>query len=891
MVHRLNAKKSSILLLLILLLNCLYIDLKITNVHSVKDHWAIDFDGFYLRGEYNIINGTHCRTKDSWITYNESTKIYNAELGWGEWVKNNSGYWQPYVFEEYPNYFKVQTSLIGAEIYDYYAKYYDPYFNEVRLYDERWKVEKWKTQGQGKWEDIGAQSGTPILTALTNNSGVYVDKCFHSWAGWLNITYIFKVGKALKHVVVFESEIQSNETFRVTQEWNGITGTKVKHQSGSNNINGLIIVESPYFEFQKENGNLCIFENQYSMMYNDEDEKLNQSCLMPVLIDTHSQGMKATFTFSNWTLDYEEYLTIDPDTATLTPPNMDSYIQEDQANTNYGTANTLRVRAYASLTRTRRTLTFFHLGSIPAGSTIDLARLDLYYFDKSGNDPVGRTYYTYFVDSHNWTENGVTWNKYDGVSNWDSAGGDYDTTAGASDTVPNSYTWMNWTVTEIVRSWMNSSNNNYGFITKDSNEATANEHACSFYSKEEAVETSKRPILYIEYTPPIAEESYCLQIKACKCDNATALTPYQRIYASLVNGTGTYWLQANSTSHFKWCGQNETDVIVSIHYQNTTNTNCKVYEKTFDLSASAITENAKCQVLDFTFYAEDNAGDLLYDDGCKYYCTFVNGTSFIQSINSSTLTLSNMNNGTLSYRVKWHKNWVTPTETIPLNCTISSFNITCLVANLVPSGYYWNLTTIVTHDLDFRLTCPNSTIITWINANATGNYLYQMLQNGTYKIEARYYDRKVYENNAYSLTGLLNIDKDDFKVKCEIWTLNVTCRFYNHTLIPDLNCDIHFWFSNGTLETYEDDRSVLIEVFNGTSYARCQYNGEWQQAQQTVTLNDGAPTLYYLTSIEEEEPPEEEAPMNVGMVVGMSLVGGLIGALLIVDYKKEKPII
>lgn len=262
-------------------------------------------------GEPEYYRGSNFET---WTYPNGTVKWQSAS----EYVWNSSD-WVPYIFQDLyssEGKYVVQTGLIGAEIYDYYAKFYNPDMTEVRLYDERWEVEKWKTSGKGGWETIGAQSGTPIYKVTQDSDGINVTKSFHSWAGWLNITYIFH--RNLKHTVVWKSEIVSDETFRVLQKWSGIVGDKVKHSQGENNITEATLINSSWFKFQKADGNLTVFE----------DQRMMEQYLQPVIINTHAQGMKADFIFANWTLSTDEKLVVDPTTETLYVESFDSTYTE-----------------------------------------------------------------------------------------------------------------------------------------------------------------------------------------------------------------------------------------------------------------------------------------------------------------------------------------------------------------------------------------------------------------------------------------------------------------------------------------------------------------------------------------------------------------------------------
>jgi hypothetical protein len=192
--------------------------------------------------------------------------------------------------------------------------------------------------------------------------------------------------------------------------------------------------------------------------------------------------------------------------STIQPPTQDALMNGMFPGLNYGDDASIIVKA-ASPTESYRGLVQFDLSAIPAGSTISSATLKLYYHRWGTNDPVGRTLWAYRV-TQSWTEgdgttnSGVSWARYDGTNSWATPGGDYTTNGGASSTVPSSYGWMTWTVTDIVKAWVEDSEANCGFLIKDGTEDTAGQgwYLTYFYSSE-FENTELQPILEIDYTP------------------------------------------------------------------------------------------------------------------------------------------------------------------------------------------------------------------------------------------------------------------------------------------------------------------------------------------------------------------------------------------------------
>jgi len=260
------------------------------------------------------------------------TNVYSWESA-PQWVWNGSAY-VPIIYNDMyatDGYYEVRSGLIGARIYDYYATFFDPNMTEVRLYDERWEVQEFKNN---KWNDIGAQSGSPVFSISQAETCVNITKSFHSWAGWLNVTYTFREGAPLKHTVVFRSELAGEETFRVVQRWAGIAAAKVKHMKGEDVVTTTMTINSPWFRFEKANGSLSVYENQWDMYYGVNETTggvyvFENENLKPVEIDVHAQGLKADFVFGNWTLASGESLVVDPNTFTNDDPTEDGYVEYD----------------------------------------------------------------------------------------------------------------------------------------------------------------------------------------------------------------------------------------------------------------------------------------------------------------------------------------------------------------------------------------------------------------------------------------------------------------------------------------------------------------------------------------------------------------------------------
>lgn len=191
---------------------------------------------------------------------------------------------------------------------------------------------------------------------------------------------------------------------------------------------------------------------------------------------------------------------IDP-TLTIQPSGKDNFMYQDAATTNYGTDAFVQV--YAGTAAAQRALVEFPItwgADIPAGATITAATFSMYHMLSGGAE--GRTYWAYRLLRLDWHETQSTWNIYKTGSNWTTAGcgsdgNDYTTTGGASTTVPAVNNWMNWSVLAQVQTAQTGSLQ-IAFMIKDGTENSA--VYTRFYPREEAVQTTLRPKLVIEYT-------------------------------------------------------------------------------------------------------------------------------------------------------------------------------------------------------------------------------------------------------------------------------------------------------------------------------------------------------------------------------------------------------
>lgn len=155
--------------------------------------------------------------------------------------------------------------------------------------------------------------------------------------------------------------------------------------------------------------------------------------------DGNSFQAAATFPCSN------------PGTQTVSA-NADSYVREDQANTNFGNSGVLEVQSRHNQ-RNRRALVKFTLPSTPSNCSVTAATVRL----NAASSTAGRTLQARRVTSA-WTEGAVTWNLQPTTTTTDMA-----TTTSATG-------WRSWSVAPQVQAMYAGSNN--GFLIRDATEET-----------------------------------------------------------------------------------------------------------------------------------------------------------------------------------------------------------------------------------------------------------------------------------------------------------------------------------------------------------------------------------------------------------------------------------
>ena len=184
----------------------------------------------------------------------------------------------------------------------------------------------------------------------------------------------------------------------------------------------------------------------------------------------------------------------------------------------------------------RRGLIRINLSSIPAGSTIDSAVLQLTVTRVPGFEPMGSSFQIFRMQT-NWTEgtqtgmNGAmaaegeaTWNSsMSGVTEWTTPGAASDAAAvaSASTAVGNTpgagYTWSGAAVASDVQFWLDHPAENFGWLLRSAAEGTSRS-VRGFGAREDAANAG---MLQVTYTPP-ADTNFPPAVNIVSPTNGTA---------------------------------------------------------------------------------------------------------------------------------------------------------------------------------------------------------------------------------------------------------------------------------------------------------------------------------------------------------------------------------
>lgn len=169
-------------------------------------------------------------------------------------------------------------------------------------------------------------------------------------------------------------------------------------------------------------------------------------------------------------------------------PNQDTYINQSNPNTNYGSVTPLLVRPPAG---ERRAFFRFDLASIPAGSTV-LSATANFWATRGNNNPV----YVHRI-TNAWTEAGATWNN---------SASAFDPAVIASFTPTTNNQYYSADVTALARQWIDGTYANHGIVLIASSSAGE-----SRYASREANGMDRDPYLTVVLQSGVSDQALRIQ--------------------------------------------------------------------------------------------------------------------------------------------------------------------------------------------------------------------------------------------------------------------------------------------------------------------------------------------------------------------------------------------
>ncbi len=191
-----------------------------------------------------------------------------------------------------------------------------------------------------------------------------------------------------------------------------------------------------------------------------------------------------------------------PEVEVILPPEIDSYASEANSTTNYGTATTIYVAKDGGSGDYNVGLLKFDASIIPSGVSLISATLSLYlYAEAFLTYSSSVDFQVYRLTETGWTETGVTWDKYDGSTNW--SGGieaNFTTTDGyviETPSMPAINNWVDCDVLGQVQYALDSVSGIAHFFSRIYGPVSG--VTASFYSSEYTGDTSLRPKLVVTF--------------------------------------------------------------------------------------------------------------------------------------------------------------------------------------------------------------------------------------------------------------------------------------------------------------------------------------------------------------------------------------------------------
>jgi endonuclease/exonuclease/phosphatase family metal-dependent hydrolase len=231
-------------------------------------------------------------------------------------------------------------------------------------------------------------------------------------------------------------------------------------------------------------------------------------------------------------------------TASIDVPLLaDTRMEESSPDSNYATVN---VWGNGTTGRSTRSLLRFDVARIPAGVTITSARLKLTIANGTVHP------YDFFEALRPWTETGATWNRYDGVNAWATAGADGAADRGtvtlasfASAPIGSLSVPLTAAGLDALRRWQSNPSSNQGFVFRGASSASTDD-----------VKIENRD----SATPPMLEVTYDTTTRSPYGGGAHAVPGRIEAEHFDVGGKNQSYFDDSAGNAGSWSTRNPTDV-------------------------------------------------------------------------------------------------------------------------------------------------------------------------------------------------------------------------------------------------------------------------------------------------------------------------------------------
>ncbi|MFK8026611.1 MAG: LamG-like jellyroll fold domain-containing protein [Gammaproteobacteria bacterium] len=241
------------------------------------------------------------------------------------------------------------------------------------------------------------------------------------------------------------------------------------------------------------NNSGCVNYGLASTNFGDDNYSATISPIDSSPVTINATGTLANGTSRTITRDNISIYNLLSQTVILQPGSegIDSFLEGESGHLDHNKKGDMNLETNSDTTSTDRSLIQFDLSSLPTSIKIDSAILELYLHDNVGPEDT--------VEAHaltrSWTEDGVTWETYDGVTSWTSPGGDYENQS-VAEFVTSGVGWHSLDITSLTQKWTDGEFPNNGVILLS--EASSGAKRKKYHSSDEK-EATLRPKLTITY--------------------------------------------------------------------------------------------------------------------------------------------------------------------------------------------------------------------------------------------------------------------------------------------------------------------------------------------------------------------------------------------------------